>query len=245
MFHSVKEGNMKKVVLFAFVFFAGLMLSNGWAYEGGAVKDGGTISGVVKFKGPAPAPEKLPVTKDKEVCGKTAKVDPSLIVADGNVVNAVVTITDIKKGKKIDAKPVTLDQDGCEYHPHVLAFPAGTGVEILNPDGILHNVHSYSKVNSAFNLAQPKFKKKMTVKIEKPEIIHVKCDVHGWMSGWFFVSDNPYHGVTDKSGSFKLADVPPGTYTVEVWHETLGKTSQKVTVKAKEEAKISFELAKK
>jgi plastocyanin len=215
------------------------------AYEGGDVKDGGSISGTVKFKGTAPAPKKLDVGKDKEVCAKTPKTDQSLIVEGGNLVNAVVTITDVKKGKKIDVKKVTLDQNGCEYHPHVLVFPAGTTVEILNPDGILHNVHSYSKVNSPFNQAQPKFKKSLEVKIDKPEAIEVKCDVHGWMHGWLVATETPYFAVTDKSGSFKLTDVPAGSYTVEVWHEKLGKSTQKVTVKAKEEAKVSFEVAGK
>jgi plastocyanin len=214
------------------------------AYEGGAVKDGGSISGVVKFKGSAPAPKKLDVNKDKEVCGKSPKVDQSLVVNNGNLANAVVYLTDIKKGKKAEAK-VVLDQKNCEYHPHVLAFQAGNTVEILNPDGILHNVHSYSKVNTPFNMAQPKFKKAMTVKIEKPEAINVKCDVHGWMTGWLFAADNPYVVATDNNGSFKLTDVPAGTYNLEVWHETLGKTSQKVTVKAKEEAKVNLEMAKK
>ncbi len=237
---------MKKNILCAFlvvalVFPAAFL----WAYEGGAVKDGGSISGVVKFKGSAPAPKKLEVTKDKEVCAKTAKTDPSLIVSGGNLVNAVVSITDIKKGKKIEPQKVTLDQNVCEYKPHVLAFTAGSSVDIGNPDGILHNIHSYSKVNPAFNIAQPKFKKIVTVKIDKPEIISVKCDVHGWMSGWFFVAENPYFSVTDNAGSFKLTDVPPGTYNLEVWHETLGKLSLKVTVKAKEEVKVTFELAKK
>ncbi len=215
------------------------------AYEGGAVKDGGTISGTVKFKGNAPAPKKLDVGKDKEVCDKTPKLDPTLIVKDGNLVNAVVTLTDIKKGKKIELKKITVDQNGCEYHPHVVAFPAGSPIEILNPDGILHNVHSYSKVNSPFNMAQPKFKKTLQVKIEKPEAVQLKCDVHAWMSGWLVATENPYFAVTDNSGSFKLTDVPAGTYTVEVWHETLGKSSQKVTVKAKEEAKVNFEIAGK
>ncbi len=237
---------MKKAsVWFLAMSVAVFFLSSSWAYEGGAVKDGGTISGTVKFKGTAPAPKKLEITKDKEVCAKSAKTDPSLIVSDGNLVNAVVYITDIKKGKKVEMQKVTMDQNGCEYQPHVLAFVAGSTVEILNPDGILHNVHSYSKANSPFNLAQPKFKKKMDVKIEKPEAVNVKCDVHGWMDGWLFAAPNPYFGVTDKSGGFKLTDVPAGTYTVEVWHETLGKSTQKVTVKAKEEAKVNFELAAK
>ena len=215
------------------------------AYQAGDVKDGGTISGTVKFKGTAPAPKKLDVSKDKEVCGKTPKTDPSLIVSNGNLANAVVTITDIQKGKKIATQKVKLDQKGCEYQPHVLAFPAGTTVEILNPDGILHNVHSYSKVNSPFNQAMPKFKKTLDVKIDKPEVIELKCDVHGWMHGWLVSAPTPYVAVTDNSGAFKLTDVPAGSYTVEVWHEKLGKTTQKVSVKAKEDAKVNFEMAGK
>lgn len=239
---------MKKFSLWSFLLAAALAVSPSYlpAYTGGDVKDGGSISGTVKFAGAAPAPKKLDVSKDKEVCGKSGKSDQSLVVSGGNLVNAVVTITDIKTGKKIDvSKKVKLDQKECEYHPHVLAFPAGTTVEIQNPDGILHNVHSYSKVNPAFNIAQPKFKKTVDVKIEKPEAINVKCDVHGWMSGWLVATESPYVAVTDNSGGFKLTDVPAGSYTVEVWHETLGKTSQKVTVKGKEDAKVNFEMGKK
>ena len=237
---------MKKMIS---TFLSGALLlfplSAVLAYDGGVVSDGGIITGSVKFKGTAPAPKKIEANKDTEVCGKTPKTDASLIVSGGNLVNAVVYISDIKKGKKMEPQKVTLDQKGCEYHPHVLAFPAGSTVEIQNPDGILHNIHSYSKVNSPFNIAQPKFKKSVPQKIDKPETINVKCDVHGWMNGWLFAAENPYYGVTDNSGNFKLTDVPPGNYTVEVWHETLGKTTQKVTVKAKEEAKVNFEMAKK
>lgn len=237
---------MKKTVFLAFLVavLAAMPLSGLLAYDGGAVSDGGSVSGVVKFKGAAPAPKKLQITKDKEVCAKSGKTDPSLIVSGGNLVNAVVSITDIKKGKKMEPQKVKLDQNGCEYKPHVLAMAAGSSVDILNPDGILHNVHSYSKANSPFNMAQPKFKKTITVKVDKPEVINLKCDVHGWMNAWLFVAANPYFSVTDNSGSFKLTDVPAGTYNVEVWHETLGKASQKVTVKAKADSKVSFEMGK-
>ena len=237
---------MKKTVFPAFLVavLAAMPLSGLLAYDGGAVSDGGSVSGVVKFKGAAPAPKKLEITKDKEVCAKSGKTDPSLIVSGGNLVNAVVTITDINKGKKMEPQKVKLDQNGCEYKPHVLAMAAGSSVDIANPDGILHNVHSYSKANSPFNMAQPKFKKTITVKVDKPEVINLKCDVHGWMNAWLFVAANPYFSVTDNSGGFKLTDVPAGTYNVEVWHETLGKASQKVTVKAKADTKVTFEMGK-
>ncbi len=237
---------MKKECLLVFLLVAVLVLpvTNLFAYEGGVVSNGGSISGVVNFKGTAPKAKKLRITKDKKVCDKTPKTDSSLIVSGGKVVNAVVTITDIKKGKEIKAMKVTFDQNGCEYKPHVLAFTVGSSVQVLNPDKILHNIHTYSKVNKPFNRAQPKFKKKLTVKLSKPEAVSVKCDVHSWMSGWFFVAGNPYFSVTKGDGAFNLTDVPPGTYNVEVWHETLGKKSQKVTVKAKQDAKVNFDLAK-
>jgi len=224
----------------------GLPVQGMAAYQGGDVKDGGSISGTVKFKGTAPTPKKIDVSKDKEVCGKTAKTDESLIVSNGNLENAIVVITDIKTGKKMDVKKVTLDQKGCDYIPHVLAFTVGSTVDINNDDGILHNIHAYdSKKASLFNEAQPKFKKTITKKIDTAGPINIKCDVHGWMDGWFYGADNPYYAVTEKDGSFKLTDVPPGSYTVEVWHEKLGKSTQKVTVKAKEDAKVNFEMAGK
>jgi plastocyanin len=226
---------------------AALPASGAWAaYQGGDVKDGGSISGTVKFKGTAPAPKKLDISKDKEVCGKTPKTDESLIVSNGNLANAVVTITDIKTGKKMDVKKVTLDQKGCDYLPHVLAFPVGSTVDINNDDGILHNIHTYdAKKNSLFNEAQPKFKKTISKKIDTAGPINVKCDVHGWMDGWMVSAENPYYAVTDKDGTFKLTDVPPGSYTVQVWQEKLGTSTQKVTVKPKEDAKVNFEMAAK
>ena len=237
---------MKKVTLLGlFVALIVFPLSALLAYEGGAVSDGGTITGVVKFKGAAPAPKKLEVTKDKEVCAKSAKNDPGLVVSGGNLVNAVVSITDIKKGKKMEPQKVTMDQNGCEYKPHVLAMTAGSSVDVLNPDGILHNVHSYSTKNPAFNMAQPKFKKVIKVTPAQPEVIKVTCDAHGWMSGWWYVTDNPYYAVTDEKGSFTMKDVPPGDYTLEVWQESLGKQDQKVSVKAGATATANFSLKPK
>jgi plastocyanin len=238
---------MRSSALIGLLFFALLLCDPPLlpAYENEAVTNGGTISGVVKFKGTPPPLKKLQITKDEAVCGKNAKTDPSLIVSQGDVANAVVYIADIQKGKKMEPEKAILDQKGCEYHPHVLAFPAGSTLEILNPDGILHNIHSYSQKNPPFNLAQPKFRKTMEVKLDKPDIINIKCDVHNWMNGRLFVADNPYYSVTDTTGTFKLTDVPSGTtYTLTVWHETLGKLSKTVSVKPKEDVKITFELAK-
>jgi hypothetical protein len=100
------------------------------AYEGVDVADGGSVSGEVKYQGDPPAPAKIAVTKDNEVCGKE-KESPDLIVgADKGIANVVVRISNIQKGKKLApaATPPVFDQKGCEYSPHVLAFPAGSTV---------------------------------------------------------------------------------------------------------------------
>ncbi len=217
-----------------------------YAYEGGAVSNGGTITGEVKLQGTAPAPKPIEVTKDKEVCGQhEIKTEDLVVGSNSGVENAVVSITTIAKGKPMPAAEAVLDQKGCQYLPHVLLFPAGTTVKINNDDGILHNLPTYSTKNPPITMAQPKFKKTIEAKFDQPEMVKVTCDAHGWMSGWFAVEDNPYYAKTDATGSFKLTDVPPGDYEVKVWHEKLGEKTQKVTVPAGGEAKVTFELAAK
>ena len=228
-------------VLFALVFAMTAALALGAAQT--ATAAGGTISGAIAFKGDAPEPKKLKITKDKKACDKRPKFDASLVVKDGKLANAVVYIAEVKGGKPLEKKAATLDQNGCEYQPHVLAVAAGADVTILNPDKVLHNIHTYSKVNKPMNRAQPKFKKKLTVKFDKPEIMQVKCDVHGWMNAWIFVAGNPYYSVTGEDGAFSLTDVPAGKYEVRIWHEKLGVQTKEVDVKDGETVKLDVELA--
>jgi plastocyanin len=205
---------------------------------------GGTISGQVKLDGAAPAPKEVEVTKDKEVCGLHKHFTEDLIVdSGGGIANAVVIV----KGAKGDLKPgeVTFDQKGCDYVPHVLAFPAGSTVKIVNSDGILHNIHTYSTANPSFNMAQPKFKKVISQKVDKPEVIKVTCDAHGWMHGWWVATDTPYFAVTDDKGNYTIKDVPAGDYTVEVWQEKLGTDDQKASVKDGATATTNFTMKPK
>jgi len=205
----------------------------------------GSISGRVVLVGEAPKPKKIEIKKDTEKCG-TEKLAEDLVVSpDRGIKNAVVSLLGAK-GKP--AKPdgnIVLDQKGCVFDPHVLIVPAGTPLDILNNEGLIHNFHAYSTKNPPVNKAQPPFKKKMTETFTHPEVFKITCDFHPWMQGWVVVTDNPYVVATDGGGTFKLTDVPAGTHTVEVWHETLGKVTKQVTVKAGEEAKVTFELTKK
>src|SRR5207245_11705473 len=117
-----------------------------------------------------------------------------------------------------------IDQHGCKFVPHVVVMQPGE-IEIKNSDDILHNIHTYSTANPSINKAQPKFKKVMTEKLEKPEFVKVTCDVHSWMLGWVAVVPG-VAAATDANGVAKLENVPAGKQKIEVWHETLGKQTK-------------------
>ncbi|MGH9750545.1 MAG: carboxypeptidase regulatory-like domain-containing protein [Candidatus Polarisedimenticolia bacterium] len=201
------------------------------AYVPGPVTAGGRIAGRVVYAGAAPPARPVAVTKDHAVCGRTAHVAEGLLVGDGGgLINAVVSIDGIAAGKPFGAARTVLDQRGCWFVPHVLVVPAGAPLDILNSDGILHNIHTFPRNNPAINMAQPRFKKVMTHTFERPDLVRVACDVHGWMGAWIVVAGHPYHAVTDAGGRFALDEVPPGRWTIRVWHETLGERTLETPV---------------
>lgn len=219
----------------------------GAAYVGGPVEHGGTISGTIRYDGPPLKPVQLDVSKDREVCGARPLYDQSLVVgSDRGVANAVVTLPGLERGAPLKTEAaVQFDQKGCEYVPHVVVFPAGSTVEVINSDGILHSIHTESVANPVIDMAQPGFKKTIRVRIEKPEAIRVACDAHNWMEGWWYAASNPYYALTDASGRFTLRDVPPGTYELQVWQEKLGVRTRQVTVKPGATVTADFTLAPK
>ncbi len=235
---------MNSKTVMALVAGASLSLASvALGYDAGAVSNGGSISGTITFAGDAPEIKPVEVTKDTKVCAQTQKYDESLVVGENKgIKNAVVSISNISNGKDF-GEAMVLDQKECVYTPHIVLTPAGSELEILNNDGILHNIHTYSEANPAFNQAQPKFKKKLKKKFDQPEVVRVECDAHGWMKGWIVVMDHPYYAVTDGEGKFSLSDVPAGEYEVKIWHETLGESMQKVTVEAGGDASLAVELS--
>jgi plastocyanin len=229
------------------LMLATMLATTARAYEAETVKDGGTISGKVKFDGKPPVRKPVEISKDREVCGAVPHYDESLVVdAGGGIANAVVSIPGIAKGAPLTpAKDVKFDQKNCDYTPHVLAFAAGSTVAIINSDGILHSVRTESKRNPALDMAHPAFKRVMVVPVKYPELIAVSCDAHNWMHGWWFVAGNPYYAVTDAGGNFTIKDVPPGTYKLEVWQETLGTETRKVTVEPGKTVTVDFTMSGK
>jgi plastocyanin len=135
----------------------------------------------------------------------------------------------------------TIDQKSCRYHPHVFGMRVGQPLEIVNSDPTLHNIHAMPKANQEFNNGQPIQGMKMTHTFTTKEVmVPFKCDVHSWMNAYVGVLDHPYFAVSDKEGKFDIKTLPPGTYTIEAWHEKLGTATQQVTIGPSETKEITF-----
>lgn len=142
------------------------------------------------------------------------------------------------------AKPV-VDQKGLMFSPHIIAVEQGTTVEFLNSDKVAHNVFWISVGGNkklGHNLGTWPQGEKRAFKFDNPGAIPLLCNVHPEMAGYIVVSPTPYFAVTDKSGAYKIENVPDGSYTVKAWHEGAKDQSKPVTVAG--DSKADFTLSK-
>ncbi len=204
-----------------------LVLTVGWGVAGPA--GAGTIKSAVRFAGGAVEAKKLKVTVDHAVCGTSKDAEDVVVSPEMGLRNAVVSLLAPPPDAKPSlAPPVQIDQKQCVFVPRVVVVPRGGTVEFLNNDRLLHNLHSASTHNPAFNRTQPKGRT-IPIVFRAPEIIRVDCDLHPWMRTWVVVAEHPFYAVTNDQGEFALPDVPPGKYTLQVWHESLGTVKRDVT----------------
>lgn len=190
------------------------------AYEEIAVKDGGTLTGVVRFTGTAPKLEPIPVNKNRDVCGDQKPSEALVVGPDRGVKGSVILLEGVTKGKKATGD-VMLDNHKCLFVGHVTAAGPGDRVRVKNSDPVLHNTHGKLGKPTVFNLALPNKDQMIDVtkRLTKPGVVRVLCDAHPHMMAWMIVHDSPYYAVTDDKGAFKIDGVPPGTYKVTLWHE--------------------------
>jgi plastocyanin len=225
------------------------ILGRQYANAGGPPSDtpgaGANVKGTVKFQGTVPNQKPINMAADPS-CAKqhAAQVVAQEVMTDSksHLQNVIVFVSEGLGDRKFDppAQPVVIDQKGCTFQPHVLALRANQPLEMINDDSTAHNIHPVPANNREWNKAQLPGTK-MAETFPREEIaIPVKCNIHPWMRGYVAVFKHPFFAVTGKDGSFDLSNLPPGTYTIEAWHEKFGTTTQKITVGANETKNIDF-----
>ena len=220
----------------------------------GAAAQAGSITGTVRYEGAVPTLKPIDI-KSNPACHAMHSgpiKNEMLVLGEGQTLaNIVVSVKSglAKKDYPASSEPVVLDQRGCVYIPHVVAVQAGQQLKILNSDNTMHNVHSLSRVNKAFNAGmlaakpgQPKELLKTISKVEEKPFI-IKCDVHPWMRAYVFTADHPFFAVTKEDGKFTIDGLEAGTYEIQAWHERLPAQTGTVTVTADGTATIDFALS--
>jgi plastocyanin len=205
-----------------------------------------TITGLVHFSGTPPANETIDMSAEPN-CAQKHSGTPTretVVANNGMLKNAFVYVKEgLPAGNyPASSEPVVIDQEGCVYKPHVLGLKTGQQLTIRNSDGLSHNINAQARANRAFNVSQPRNMDTQRTFSQKEVMIPVRCDVHGWMEAYIGVLDHPYFAVTGDDGSFRITGLPPGTYTIEAWHEKLGTQTTTVTVAAQQtgEAHLTF-----
>ena len=206
------------------------------------------VKGVVRFEGTPPRRRKVDLGAEKYCREKRTDVlrDESVLVNDeGTLRNVFVWVKKGVKGKfPVPAEPVVINQLLCQYVPHVLGVQAGQKLLIRNSDPLMHNIHAVSKRGQDFNYAQIREGMESEEVFRRPEVmVELKCDVHGWMGAYVGVVKHPFFGVTGDGGTFELGKLPPGSYTIEAWHEVYGTQTKTVTLAEGQTAELRFTFA--
>ena len=226
---------------------AGLVAVSIWP---GVAVAASSITGTVTFAGNVPTLRPLAMDADPACAQKHSGPVPNemLVLGNGNTMgNIMVWVSKgLPAGKTWPAPtaPVVLDQNGCQYVPHVMGIMVGQSYRILNSDGVLHNVHALPKINRAFNRAMPPTVKETSATFDKPEALFlIKCDVHPWMSAYVGVFTHPFFSVTGTDGKFTISGLDAGSYEITAWHERLGTQTASVTVGANDKKTQDFKFA--
>jgi hypothetical protein len=212
------------------------------AAAGGPAAETGTVVGQVTLDGSLPRLPPITVWKHREFCGGE-RVPAALRVGPGGAVgDALVVLEGEGPARGVEPGRIVLDNRGCEFAPRMQVAPVGSELEVLSSDPILHTAHAYlDRRETLFHVALPVFLSRRTVRLERPGLVSIECDVgHPWMRAFIWVTATGFAAVTDAAGRFRLEGVPPGRYRARVWHEVLGERTGDVALAPGRRLDVSF-----
>jgi plastocyanin len=210
----------------------------------------GTISGKVSFTGAKPVMRTIDMSATPACAKEHGPVKSEEIVVNDNGTLKYVFVW-VKSGVPekswaAPSGPVTLDQRGCMYEPHVIGVMVDQDVKFANSDPTNHNIHPLPRINAEWNESQPPKGSELVKRFSKQEIMMpVKCNVHPWMRAYIGVVSHPFFAVTGDDGLFKIKGLPAGKYTVEAWQERYGTKDIEVTLAPKEDKVVDFSYSSK
>ena len=206
------------------------------AYEGDPAVAGVTVSGRVLYTGSLPKPERVPVHRDSRFCGETVSIDKIQVErASGGIEGVVISLEGIGRGKPLvpDKTVIKFENRTCRFVPRTNVAVVGSVLEILNRDPILHNTHIRIDDRlgpTIINVVQPAGVDVIMKTLQIAGFFDIRCDAHTFMQASMHVFEHPYFAMTDSTGRFEMAQVPPGTYRLRMWHEALGTRTKTITV---------------
>jgi hypothetical protein len=197
------------------------------------------VEGRVLLEGTPPPAVTLRLDGDpgcvKMLAGAPQMSETFVVGEDGTLANVFVHVREGdalgRYAFPVPDAPAVLDQERCWYVPRVIGVRVGQPLEVRNSDPLLHNVRASAEINQGFNIGQPVAGMRNLHTFTTREVmVPFRCDVHGWMNAWVGVLEHPFFAVTAADGAFSLDGLPPGTYTIDAWHEALGTASQTITL---------------
>ncbi|GJL55034.1 MAG: hypothetical protein NPIRA02_21660 [Nitrospirales bacterium] len=246
-----------------------------FAYETTEVVNPGTLRGHVNFEGKILAPRTFTVQKNPEICGETrsltkvsvndGKLQGAVIALEGITHGKAFEETHLRAnlpgqgefyyraGKTLNLEVRTKN---CNFGPFTGVLARNEPIQFTNHDSIKHTLHTYvlrgktAKIlKTVHNRGIPPsgtLQETFTHKtLKKPGVVAITCDRHDFMENWLYVADSPYFAISDEQGQFTIDQIPPGTYTMVVWHPVLGSQEHRVTITPEQDLVQNVEFVKR
>lgn len=191
---------------------------------------GSAVTGTVRFDGAAPPPTRRTVTVDRKACGSDAPLDRSLVVdSSSRGIRSAVVVLENTAGGFAPGSPssAVIEMARCEFFPYVTIVAPGAMVDVVNVDETMHAVRTIGESRGHrvlpvdAKVAVPTFQQGRT---------HLVCDLHYWSTAWVVATAAPFTALTGTDGSFAFPDVPPGEWTLRVWHERFGEATRSLSL---------------
>ena len=248
----------EKNILLVFILIT-LLLGGGSAaaYNAILIDHGATVRGYVTYTGVVPESDIYYMQKNPRVCGqardaKDGTRSVSMVRVDERMLKDVVLYLDGVTAGKPFSKDFsdfsTFRSRWCTWEPRIGVFVNGEPITIVNLDSVVHNPIGYETIGRArlnhFNvpLHMEESQFRMPVVLRKGKVLKLECLQHQFMHSWIFAVDNPYFAIAGDHGDFRIGDIPPGNYSLNAWHPTLGHKSKSVTVVANQTLEVTFEF---